>query len=200
MALSPDEIAAIAGKAAGFALQNMVGGLADMHAGYMEALRQADVKKRGRLKVRPAIITLFKALTSSTTTGTHDYRVPGEETFIVKDMRGLLAFTDFNGEAATLGNMNMSPRDWVLAKAANCKVGIKRLDTGVEIVLNGDLPLTSILLELGGAPIRFDQNSPGWVVPPGQLLRLTATLTDSGVSGQSSDYGAVLSGALLSIV
>lgn len=191
----------MAAAAAGRAVQRCLGPVANAHGLYIEALRQAGIKKQGRLFVRPALITLEGVLTSAIASATDEYRVPADEVLLVREMRGHFAFDNVDGEALALGNFNaMTPEQYVVAKARNCTLLIERADRGVKVTQEASLVLGDILTAVGGAPIRFDEGSPGWIIPPAETLKLTAALIDTAAPGQSSRYGVVMTGSLLSIV
>lgn len=191
----------MAAQAAGRAVQRCLGPVADAHGLYIEALRQAGIKKQGRLFVRPAIVTLEGVLTSATASATDEFRVPADEVLLVRELRGHFAFDNVDGEALALGNFNaMTPEQYVIAKARNCTLLLERTDRALKITQEASLVLGDILSASGGQPIRFDEGSPGWIVPPSETIKLTAALIDTVATGQSSRYGVVMTGSLLSIV
>lgn len=177
--------------------------LVNVHAVFLEALRQAGISKRGRLKVRPVVVTMKKALLVGTTSDTESFRVPSEEVFLVKELRGHFSNNAVASETLALGNFTPSnPGDYVVAKSRNCNISLERADQNLAITLGSNLCLADILPAAGGMPIRFDEMGPVWVIPPAETLKMTASLisTAAAAVGQSSNYGVMLSGAMLSIV
>lgn len=177
--------------------------LVNVHAVFLEALRQAGISKRGRLKVRPATVTMKKALLSGTTSDSDTFRVPSEEVFLVKELRGHFSFNAVASEALALTNITpMSVQDYVVAKSRNCNISLERADQNLAVTLGSNLCLADILPSAGGMPIRFDEMGPAWVIPPSETLKMTASLISTAALaiGQSSNYGVMLSGAMLSIV
>ena len=177
--------------------------LVNVHAVFLEALRQAGISKRGRLKVRPAVVTMKKALLSGTTSDSDSFRVPSEEVFLVKEIRGHFSFNALAAEALGLTNITpMTVGDYVIGKARNCNISLERADQNLAVTLGSNLCLADILPGAGGQAIRFDEMGPVWVIPPSETLKMTASLisTTAAIVGQSSNYGVMLSGAMLSIV
>lgn len=183
--------------------QSGVVGPADLHAHYREALRQAGVTKYGVLSVRPVVVNLLATLNSTTGSASADFRIPSEEVFIIREMRGILTPNDITGAGlgATFGSLvTLDFLNYVWLFAENCKVSVSRPDRGINVTLVNDLPLASIVPQIQGQPIRFDESYPGWVIPPADTVRMTASLTQYSTlssAGQSWQYGVSLAGSAI---
>lgn len=198
--MSDQMIANLAAQSASVAIQKFMGEMGKVHTVFLEALRQAGIKKQGRLFVRPAVVTMKTALLSGTTQGSYNFRVPSEEVFLIKEMRGHLSNNNGDGEALQLGNFTaMTPEQYIVAKARNCLVTLERTDRQLAIAIESGFCLADVLPAAGGLPIRFDEMGPAWIIPPSESLKMTATLLDTALVGQSSNYGLTISGALLRI-
>ncbi len=200
--MSDQQLMNMAAQAAGLAVQKFFGEMGTVHSVYLEALRQGGIKKQGRLFVRPAVVTMKAALLSGTTQGSYTFRVPTDEVFLVKEIRGHFSFNNVNSELLALGNFAaMTPSEYVAAKARNCLITLERTDRQLAIAIESGFALADILGGAGGSPIRFDEMGPAWIVPPSESLKMTATLldTDAASVGESSNYGIMLSGALLRV-
>ena len=182
----------------------MAGQLKDIHACFEEALRIAGFSEHGPVLIRPAQITMMVALLDATESGSYTYRIPNSSVFLIKEMRGHLSFNNWNGEVAVAAGLstNATPKERAYLKALNAKIRLENVDRSQKITDENDLCLADILGCLGAAPIRWDELGPGFVVPSGQQLKMTATLSDSTAAntGASSDYGIVLSGVMLEVL
>lgn len=179
----------------------------ELHGFYREARRMIWAwDNRQGLGMRAASITLAVNVDAAAEAGGSDEILIGsDEDFVVYEVRGYLSFNAWTSETAldaTLGT-NVSPRDRAYVKAANCKINLKVKDTKIPITdgeTYDNLVLASILPEVGGLPLRFGgENRPSWVVPHGQQIQMTATLsiTTAALVGGSSDYGVTLAGVYM---
>lgn len=179
-------------------LDPAVAGLRHIGAYWREVRRIADAYVSGQgTKVRPYVLSLMVALSTATTSASDDDVIPTGFDFDVREVRGFLGFTNWASEPATVGNMNPLAADRVVIKARNCRIKLELKDTEIPFTKNEDLYLADILEK----PLVFGDNGvPRFVIPAGETPKMTATLqdTNTNVVGQSTRYGVILVGALIS--
>lgn len=156
------------------------------------------------LQLRPAIVTLSAAITTSTASQTNndDFRVSTNEDFVVYEVRGLLHVNSWIAETLSIvGIGNPTTLDRAYMKASQCLINIKNKDTRVDITEHANIPLSSIMVEFGGSPLRFGgETRPAWIIPHNTTVQMTATLqsSDTTLIGASTNYGVMISGVYLS--
>lgn len=138
------------------------------------------------------IVPLKAVLSSTSLTGSDDYRPPNTHKAIIKSIGLHLALLNPELETADLSPMGNPGliSDRFRLKAHNARVVLTNSDTSVKIV--GDhAPLSLGTLYERGGPF---QMNPGYILTPGQNLHLDVSLA-SGVAafaGSNTEYGLVL--------
>lgn len=176
---------------------------------YREAKRyvRAFDEQRG-LRYRPAAITLSAAITGAGTAiaGNDDFRVSQQEDFLVQSIRGFVVNNALQlepGGAAFANPLSttMTPHQVLLAKANNCLLTLQNKDTKVPVTENESFPLSSIMPEVGGQPMRFGPDSvPGFIIPHNMTIQAIFALQSANLffNTASTTYGIILSGLYVS--
>lgn len=162
---------------------------------------------------RAVAVTLKALLGTGTTSGSDTYRVPATHEFVIEEIRGHLALTQFDSEVlgmnhasdATKGigtsdvNGTLALRDRLLMKAMNCRLDLKNSDREQKLFDNQSLSLATILAFVGSPPT--DLSEEPHIVPAGETLILNATLinVDAKMLGGLTEYGVTLVGKLIRV-
>ena len=140
-----------------------------------------------------ATVTMRTRLTTTTTSDTRVFRNRATHSMLILSIRGHLAFNAITSETlAITGIGNPFILDRAMMKAMNCRLQLSNQDRQIPLFEGGqDLALSTILPEVGGAPIYYD---PPHIVLPGQTVLLSSALQDTtgAIVGASTDYGVNL--------
>lgn len=145
------------------------------------------------IQIRPEILTLQTALSTTTTSGKDNFSMPKQEDFVLLEMAGHIAVTDWPTDLAIDG-----PRTRLLVKANNCKFDFRLKDQSSRVyTANNTIPLSSIMPEAGGKAKLFSRDgTPMFLIPGSTLPEATFTLTDTTAPtvGGAANYGVQLTG------
>ena len=148
--------------------------------------------------VRGVGLAMQAALTN-TTPGTDEYSVPSDQDLVVLGIQGYLQMPTLNTEpTAILSWLNLEPSERWFVKSQNCTVQLLHKDRSLNVFDQRALPLSAITPTVGAA-MWFPPEMP-LIVPASHKLQATFTLTDSttAIVGNSTNYGVLLMGALVS--
>jgi hypothetical protein len=165
---------------------------------------------------RVVAVTLKATLGVGTTSGSDTYRVPATHEFVIEEIRGHLALTQFDSELHAMNHASdgtkgigtsdptavsavLSLRDRMLMKAMNCRLDLKNSDREQKVFDNQSLSLASILAYVGSPPA--DVSDEPHIVPAGETLIMNAALinVDAKMLGGLTEYGVTLVGKLIRV-
>lgn len=139
------------------------------------------------------------------------YRIPGDYTLVVGEIRAHIALNQLSSEAAGTGMLaSTSIESRIVTKAMNARATLVNADRDnlkvIETVINNSanptglsatLSLASLMPAAGGAPMRFigDGVALPLMVPGNERLQLKVELDDADTGLLQTEYGLVLMGA-----
>lgn len=157
--------------------------------------------------LRAVAIPLYAILTSTTTNGTDRYTVPNNSRFIITDVLPHVAITVPSGETDGFGVWQETGAentlfetgqaiDRIFAKAMNARCTLDMTNDALEFFIRNQFSLSDLMGAPGGEVPYLDEYYP-WVLPPGTQLQFDVTLQDTAGSGTSTQYGVLLTGAMI---
>jgi len=152
------------------------------------------------LKLSPAqligtSILMQKRLSTATTSGSDEYRVPADRDLVVFQIQSTFRSSLIATEVATNAIFTAHTLDDLEEiRSSNCLVGILNKDRQLKVFDNRDIPLNAIRK----TPIYFPAMAP-LLIPATHTLQATFTLQDTtaAVVGAAADYGVMLTGVLI---
>jgi hypothetical protein len=141
------------------------------------------------------------------------YRIPGDYTLVVGEMRAHIALNELSSEVVSTGLLSSASIDSrIICKAMNARVTLVNPDREnlkvVETVINnsanptglsGTLSLASLMPAAGGAPARWigDGDAMPLLFPGNERVQLRVSLTEAETGLLQTEYGVVLLGAFI---
>lgn len=149
--------------------------------------------------VRGVAIGLQVALTTSTTSGSDKYLVPSDQELVIFGIQGYLQMPTLDTEPQVIAHANVDPSERWFVKAQNCNVQLAIKERSLNIFDQRALPM-SVFTPPVGQPLWFPPETP-IIVSRALNLEGTFTLasTDAEVVGNSTNYGLLCFGALVSM-
>lgn len=145
-------------------------------------------------QVRGVGILLEKRLSTTTTSGSDEYRVPADQDLVVFQIHPSFHSSALATEPALNPNVSLDYAGLEKARLSNCVVALQNKDRSLAIFDNRSLKLSS----LRDTPLYFPANAP-LLVPATHTLKADFSLQDTtpAVVGNPADYGIVLTGCLI---
>lgn len=151
--------------------------------------------------------------------GTDIYRVSGDYNFLIAEVRGHIALNAIGSEDAQAATgfagmmLDATVRGRIAAKALNAKVSLFNPDrndlrfvensiqnsSAPNTAIVSNLSLASIMPVAGGSPIKLIEGNRilPLIVPGSERLQLKVSLRNAAASSFQTEYGLVLTGALV---
>jgi hypothetical protein len=172
-----------------------------VHPDYVEALRQAGHKDPvSHVRVRPVVLSLVKELAAGITSDTHNITTQGDEIFVGREIRGVIALNDVNDalESAGVGGVTLyddvSVKNRLLYKAQDIRVKLTR-STMLMTEPQASIPISSLCPEIGGKV--WELRAGDMVLGGATQLILDYTLKNA-MPGDITDCGLLIFGVYLS--
>jgi hypothetical protein len=151
------------------------------------------------------------------TPGNDIFRIPGDYSLLVGEIRGHIALNELSQESTTAptntGLLNIAGvRNRVVAKALNARMvlvnadrdNLKFVETDIAnsanpLGISANLCLANLLPAAGGSPIKLigDGDVMPLIVPGNERIKLTVALNDENASLGQTEYGLTLMGAFV---
>lgn len=149
--------------------------------------------------VRGVALGLQVALTTTTTSGSDKYLVPSDQELVIFGIQGYLQMPTLNSEPQLVAQANVDPSERWFAKAQNCTVQLAIKERSLNIFDQRAVPMSVFTPPVGSA-LWFPPETP-IIVSRALNLEATFSLTDttSNIVGNSTNYGLLCFGALVSL-
>jgi len=170
----------------------------------LERSRIVEVREISSLAIQPRRVPLWVPLTKASPRGSASWSVPNGFKF---SLWGLAPHVAFEPVAETMAHGGThggagggvvfdygTIRDRLLTVAMNCRVSLTISVANQPLIAQPAFPLSDLMSWAGDPADFFDCPGP---VPEKTLFTLTASLTDTGATVSSTEYGVALLGTLL---
>ena len=149
--------------------------------------------------VRGVGIGLQVALTTTTTSGSDKYQVPSDQELVIFGIQGYLQMPTLDTEPQIVARANVDPSERWFAKSQNCTVQLSIKERSLNVFDQRAVPLSAFTPPVGSA-LWFPPETP-IIISRSLNLEGTFTLTDTDadIVGNSTNYGLLCFGALVSL-
>jgi hypothetical protein len=153
------------------------------------------------LKLSPAQVIgvgihIKKRLSTTTLSGSSEYKIPSDRDLVVFRIRPAWQPTDIADEVVvnSIFSGGFTYNDLERLRMGNCRVQLLNKDRQLKVFDNEDMLLSA----MKDVPLAFDERAP-LLVPATHTLQATFSLSDStpAVVGLAADYGVILEGVLI---